>query len=100
MPNKDYCDDYAHRVSVSRPGTVTPIGGGIPTATASIISVLARSVGGEVFIRIDPATLADMEAGALNTGYLYPIAVEIEPDGDVIVHVTDGDRAQGGVTVL
>lgn len=73
------------------------LGAGIPTTTRELIAALERMPDGEVFIEVDRNMIEDLERGASPFDllpYLYPVVARFDDQGDVILHVTDGDRAQ------
>lgn len=85
---------------------------GIPVESTELLDALNRALkdndDSEMFIEIDRQVIAELErriSRCANVAeaarqvtfllpYLYPAAVRIDEVGDIIIHVTDADRAQ------
>jgi hypothetical protein len=93
-----YAEEFARTVENFHQEKAEPLGFGLPTLTIDLISALSNEPGGEVFIEIDRNVILaiqnERDAQDQLLSYMYPIAVRYDSDGDVIIHVTSGDKAQ------
>lgn len=92
-----YADELADYVSRAHSNSVISLGRGAPVTSSQLRAALAYRPDGEVFIEVDRNFIEDLKSGEENWDllpHLWPVAIRFDDEGDVIIHVTDGDRAQ------
>lgn len=92
-----YSEDLADYISQAHSNEAAPLGRGIPVTVRELIAALSKCPDGEVFIEVDRNLVDEIDTSgdAMDLlPHLWPIAIRYDEEGDVIIHATDGDRAQ------